>query len=164
MATTIPAGWLDRYAPGLRSLSPEERDVTTDFLFLWTMFEAHALESHTNTRRRGITDHITVAAEQWAVRGLLEANPFRREIAYFRIRYVDPAGKFTRHFQGRQLRRNNRPNLVKKVLTSNEAALNEVATVALIIVYRLRNNLFHGLKSLRELPEQRETFRYANTS
>ena len=48
-------------------------------------------------------------------------------------------------------------------MTGNEAAPDDVAAVALIIVYRLRCNLFHGLKSLRELPEQRETFGYANT-
>ena len=148
----IPVDWMDHYAPGLRNLSAEERHVITDFLFLWTILEARALQSRTNPRRRSIADRIIDASEQWAESGLLATNPFRRELAYFRGRYVDMGGKFTPHFRGLRLRGNDRRNLVMEVLTGNHAEPHDVAAVALIIAYRLRSNLFkvRGLIPKRE--------------
>ena len=113
--------------------------------------------------RRGTIQRIIDASEQWAECGLLAMNPFRSELAYFCGRYVEMEGKVTPYFRGLQLPRSRR-DLVTKVLTGNEATSDRVMTVVLIIVYRLRCNLFHGLKSLRELPQQRETLDVANTA
>ena len=151
----IPVDWMNRYVPELRSLASAEREQITDFVFLWAKFEASALNE------RGSVDRIIDASKQWEEDGSLDANSFRQELAYFRSRYVDRGG-FTRHFRGLRLERSRGSSLVKEVLAGTEAAPHKAAAAALIVVYRLRNNLFHGSKSFQELPKQRDTFQHAN--
>lgn len=148
--------WLDRYAPGLRALSPQERDAITHFFLLWTMFEARVLKTHASAKS------IIEASRQWAGDGLLTVDTFGQELAYFRDRYV-AYGAFTHHFGHLHLRRNDAPILVKKVLDGEDVEPEEVAAAALIIVYRFRNNLFHGVKWSYELQGQLENFMHANT-
>jgi hypothetical protein len=149
--------WLDRYAPGLQALTPEEREAITHFSFLWTMFEGRVLST------RASANAIVKASQQWASNGLLTADKFGQEIAYFRDRYVED-GKFTYHFNHLHLRRNDAPALVKKVLAGKASEPEEIAAAVLIIVYRFRNNLFHGVKWSYELQGQFENFTHANTA
>ena len=52
----------------------------------------------------------------------------------------------------------------KKVLQSTDVSPDDVAAAVLIIVYRFRNNLFHGAKWLYEFREQIKNFNHANTA
>jgi hypothetical protein len=149
--------WLDRYAPGLQALTPEEREVITHFSFLWTMFEARVLST------RASANAIVEASQRWAGNGLLAPDTFGQEVAYFRDRYVAD-GKFTYHFNHLHLRRNDASALVRKVLAGEATEPEEVAAAVLIIVYRFRNNLFHGVKWSYELQGQLENFTHANTA
>ena len=149
--------WLDRYAPGLQALTQEERDAITNFAFLWTMFEARVLGA------RASANSIVEAVRRWAGNGLLALDTFEQEIAYFRGRYVAD-GQFTYHFNHLHLRQNDEPVLVKKVLAEEDSAPEEIAAAVLIIVYRYRNNLFHGVKWSYELQGQFENFIHANTA
>jgi len=151
---TIPT-WFQQYAPGLQALTVEERDAITHFSFLWTMFEARVLKT------RASANAIIEASRWWAGNGLLAADTFGREVAYFRDRYVVD-GTFTYQFEHLYLRRNDAPALVKKVLAGEDAAPEEIAAAALIIVYRFRNNLFHGVKWSYELQGQLDNFTHAN--
>ena len=87
----IRSNWLGRYALGLQELTVEERDAITHFTFLWTMFEARVLGT------RASANTILVASRRWAGKGLLSADTFGHEVAYFRHRYVVD-GNFTSHF------------------------------------------------------------------
>lgn len=149
--------WLDRYAPGLQALTPEEHEAITHFSFLWTMFEARVLST------RASANAIVEASQRWAGSGLLVADTFGQEVAYFRDRYVAD-GKFTYHFNHLHLRRNDAPALVKKVLAGEATEPEEIAAAVLIIVYRFRNNLFHGVKWSYELQGQLENFTHANAA
>lgn len=149
--------WFQEYAPGFQALTPEERDAIMHFTFLWTLFEARVLKTRASAKA------IIEASRQWAGDGLLTMDMFGQELAYFRNRYVAD-GTFTHHFEHLHLRRNDAPGLVKKVLNSEEAEPEEVAAAVLIIVYRFRNNLFHGVKLSYELQGQLENFRHANTA
>ena len=153
----IPVDWMSRFVPELRNLAPVGREEITNFVFLWAKFEASAL--HTRASVGGIIR----ASKRWEKGGALDANSFRRELAYFRSRYVE-RGEFTRRFRGLRLEISGERGsvLVKEVLAGNEAAPHKAAAAALIVVYRLRNNLFHGAKSFQELPHQQGVFRHAN--
>ena len=53
---------------------------------------------------------------------------------------------------------------MKKVLAGETSEPEEIAAAVLIIVYRFRNNLFHGVKWSYELQGQLENFTHANTA
>ena len=149
--------WLQKFAPGFQALSGDERQAITEFSFLWSLFEAKALNEH------GSANAIVASAAQWAGGGRLTAETFGLELAYFRDRYIAD-GAFTHHFDHLHLRANDAPGLVRKVLNGEDATPEEVAAVVLIIVYRFRNNLFHGVKWSYELQGQLENFMHSNTA
>lgn len=151
--TTIE--WLHDNAPGFCELSGEERDAIMQFSLLWSLFEARALGA------QGNAGSILRAAERWADKGLLTAQTFAPALSYFRNRYLAD-GAFTCHFDQLHLRNNDRPELVKKVLQCEPADIAEVAAALLIIIYRLRNNLFHGIKWAYEIRGQYENFTHAS--
>ncbi len=147
--------WLQNNAPGFCDLSGDERDAIMQFSLLWSLFEAKALKT------RGNADSIVAVAKQWADKGLLADESFNPERTYFQNRYYAD-GDFTYHFAHLNLRRADQPDLVKRVLKNEASDLAEVAAALLIIVYRFRNNLLHGVKWAYEIRGQFENFRHAN--
>jgi len=63
-----------------------------------------------------------------------------------------------------KLRQNDKPELVEAVLSGRENEPARSITVLLIIVYRLRNNLFHGHKWAYDLRGQLQNFTHANAT
>ena len=149
--------WLVRNAPGFEVLSDDERTAITEFSLLWSLFEAKSLNEH------GSANAILESARLWAEADLLTEHSFSRELAYFRDRYV-ANGEYTHHFHHLHLRENDAPDLVKQVLRHENASLEDIAAAVLIIVYRYRNNLFHGRKWSYELQGQLNNFRCANSA
>ncbi len=149
--------WLREYAPGFQDLSDEERLAITEFSFLWSLFEARSLNE------RGSASAILKSASSWAASGQLTEDRFSRELAYFRDRYVAD-GKFTRHFDHLHLRKHDEPDLVKRALSRDDVEPRDIAAAVLIIVYRYRNNLFHGVKWSYALQGQFHNFEHANTA
>jgi hypothetical protein len=92
---------------------------------------------------------------------LLTDHWFEPELAYFRNRYFRD-GAFTYHFDNLNIRGGDQPDLVQKVLSIGAAKRFEIAAATLIIVYRFRNNLFHGEKWAYQLKGQLEIFTHAN--
>ena len=125
------------------------------FLFLWSLFESEAL------KRRGGVNVLVTVARRWAENDLLAEIPFEPQLANFRSRYFRN-GAFTNRFDHLNLRKGDRPDLVRKVLASETAANSEIAAAVLIIVFRFRNNLFHGEKWEYRLHGQLENFNHAN--
>ena len=149
--------WLKKYALGYRQLRLEERLAITNFLFLWRLFEAKVL------KRRADSRFIVNTTERWARNGLLTKKSFESQIEYFRRRYyVD--GKFTYDFEQLHLLRSGPPELVKEVLRNEDANAERVATAILTIIFRIRNNLFHGEKWFYELRGQLDNFNHANAA
>ncbi len=147
--------WLEEYAPGFQALSKTERRAITEFLFLWSLFEAKVLNEH------GSANVIAASSARWARNGQLTAETFGQELAYFRDRYVAD-GQFSYHFDHLHLRVNDAAGLVRRVLNGEDGAPGNIAAAVLIIVYRFRNNLFHGLKWSYQLEGQLENFMHAN--
>ena len=149
--------WLEQHASGYQELQSDERLAILHFSLLWSLFEAEVL-----TRNGGV-DSIAEAVNQWERKGLLTQEIFGQQIKYFRRRYC-VNGKFTYDFMQLHLCRSGSPELVKEVLRNEDANAERVATAILIIVYRIRNNLFHGEKWSYGLRGQLENFNHANAA
>ncbi len=147
--------WLMQKVPGFAALPPEDREAIVSFSFLWSLFEAQLMENNANAKK------ISDAVDRWEAAGSLAADLYDGDIAYFRDRYFQN-GDFTYHFGHLNLRKSDMPVLVGDVISgTNEAARDRVLTV-LLVVWRFRNNLFHGAKWTYWLGGQLDNFNHAN--
>jgi hypothetical protein len=150
-----PINWLEKHMLGFRDLPEPDREAIFDFALLWSLFEAKALET------RASSESITRVVQEWALQGNLADGDFGEGLAYFSNRYF-PDGVESNCFSGLNLRSNDNPEFVKRVLRSRNNTNVETAAVVLIITYRLRNNLFHGVKWVYNLSGQRSNFEHSN--
>ena len=127
------------------------------FSLLWSFFEAEAL----NTSASAIG--ILALTHEWASRNRLHIQPFAKSLAYFQSRYFQ-YGEPTEYFRGLNLRRNDNPALVSAVLKGENTNHADRVAVLLIIVLRLRNNLFHGVKWAYGIRGQLANFTNANVA
>jgi hypothetical protein len=147
--------WLLARAPGFDALPDEDRAAIFNFTFLWSLFEAQVMGNFARP------DLFCVKADEWRDAGTLDADHYDGELAYFRQRYFAD-GQFTRHFAYLNLRPADQPDLVRSVLDgSNDDPRDRLLTV-LMIVWRFRNNLFHGEKWAYQLKDQLPNFTAAN--
>jgi len=144
---------IERVAPGVAHLSPEEHEALQRFTLLWTLFEAQVLESSASARK--ISEEIRNLEPD-----IILGDWFTEHLDYFSGRYVD--GNNTNHrFDNLHLRNNDKPNLVRDVLTGKNADPASQLIGCLIIVYRFRNNFFHGIKWAYGLQDQFDNFTHS---
>lgn len=147
--------WLERCAPGFCDLPESDRRAIFDFAFLWSLFEAQIMENSASTTR------IRERIDAWAARGELEAERFDAELDYFRARYFAD-GALTHHFPFLNLRAADHPVLVRAVVSGENNDPRDRMLGLLMIIWRLRNNLFHGEKWAYKLRDQLGNFTHAN--
>jgi hypothetical protein len=150
-----PMEWLTRHIPGFADLEPEEREAIMHFTLLWSLFEARALN------RAASSGAIDALARRLVRDRRVDAEGFAEPLVYFRNRYFQK-GIPTHHYNFLNLRRNDQPDLVRAVLGGNNETFADYLSVLLIVVYRLRNNLFHGEKWVYGLRAQRANFEHVN--
>lgn len=149
--------WLRARAPGFQNLSLEEVGAISDFSLLWSLFEARILD------RSASAGAICAKVESWRAAGTLAEESYDPQLSYFRQRYF-AGGQFTHHFPGLLLRQNDQEALVRGVLSGVDNAPDACVSTVFIIVYRYRNNLFHGAKWQYEIAGQLENFQHANAA
>ncbi|WP_319586763.1 hypothetical protein [uncultured Desulfobulbus sp.] len=152
-----PIQWLEQNAPGFKALSEKERAAITHFALLWSFFEARALST------RGSSRAILALIHDWSAQGRLRTEPFAESLLYFQQRYY-VNGAETHHLAGLNLRPNDCRDLVHAVLKGENSNPADRIAVLLIVVYRLRNNLFHGAKWAYEIQGQLDNFTHANVT
>jgi hypothetical protein len=150
-----PIEWLTDHVPGFNNLSNHERHAIMHFSLLWSLFEANALNGSASAKA------ISALVRQWGGDGRLDAAAFEEHLAYFKDRYF-AEGAFNHRFEKLYLRPNDMPNIVKAVLSGQRVGEADTITALLIIVYRLRNNFFHGRKWAYNLHGQFGNFSHAN--
>jgi len=151
-----PIAWLENNAPGFDLLPSEDRSSIMEFSLLWSLFEAQVLNTNGNAQ------NILAAAKNWESKGVLKIEQIQEHIDYFQSRYYQN-NQFTDHFSHLHLRPNDKPNLVKSVIQKQDKNIGNIMAALLIIVYRFRNNLFHGSKWAYEIRDQRDNFNHANS-
>jgi len=146
-----PIDWLCAKAPGFNELPEEDRLAIMHFSLLWSFFEAEALKTNASAAA------ILAVVHEWADQGRLNVAAFAESLGYFKARYFKN-GTATQHFQRLSLRKNDNPSLVEAVLRGENTNPADSVSALLIIVYRLRNNLFHGVKWAYGISGQLDNF------
>ena len=149
--------WLEARAPGFRELPNADRRAIFDFSFLWSLFEAQIMDNFARA------DRIRERVDEWTAAGTLNAELYDDELAYFRDRYF-ANGELTYHYPHLELRRADHPELVEDVIRGANDDPRDRMLALLMIVWRLRNNLFHGAKWAYQLRDQRSNFTHANAA
>ncbi|MBU2905110.1 hypothetical protein KO529_09970 [Arenibacter algicola] len=132
--------------------SVQELDEIKDFTLIWNIFENTIFNARFSIN----------LLEQEIVNRNPNFEDFHECFNYYQNRYV-VENSISNRFQYLNFRRNDREQFVKDVLLGHIIADNAKVLAIGIIVYRLRNNLFHGLKNYRNLNGQVENFSKANT-
>jgi hypothetical protein len=130
--------WLNARPTGFDALSHDERTRIAEFSVLWTYFEASVFARNTSNQKI-----IDLAAEM-AANHQLDPQRIAPAANYFRTRYVND-GVLTHHYEHLRLSGKFEPR-VRAMLLQKANAPAELLSASLLIVFRYRNNLFHGEK------------------
>jgi len=141
---------IEQVAPGVCDLSQDEHSALQRFTLLWSLFEAQKLDERASVRK--IEDKVNLLA--------LNPNWFNNELEYFKGRYIEE-GTSNYHFDNLHLRPTDNPQRVISVLKGEITDPKEQLIACLTIVYRFRNNFFHGLKWAYGLKDQLNNFTHA---
>lgn len=149
--------WLMSKAPGFQELTDKDISAIVDFLLLWTLFEARILNNS------GSAAKICAAVADWHGSGMLQAEDYKDELAYFRDRYFSD-NTFTYNFDHLNLRAKDKAPLVRAVINGSDDNPRTCTAAIFIIIFRYRNNLFHGIKWQHGLAGERNNFINANAA
>ncbi len=127
------------------------------FSLLWSYFEAEALGTN------GSANAIETWVRDLDRRGKLNPTCFGPALAYFRDRYFSHS-RFTHNFRSLNLRNNDNPGLVRNVISGQNVDPVDGVVTLFIVIYRFRNNYFHGPKWAYRLQDQLSNFTVANES
>jgi hypothetical protein len=134
------------------NFSEDDLKNIKDFSLIWNVFEDKVCGNNFSIQR----------LEQDLANRNINVNLFEHHLTYFKNRYTEN-GTFTNRFQFLYFRPNDRQQLVESVLLGTETNPNNIILAIAIIVYRFRNNLFHGLKEMQYIDQQNQNFEIANS-
>jgi hypothetical protein len=135
------------------SVPEDVSELVIDFFWLWSLFEFKCLKK--NGCAKTIEGWVSIKKTEIPSE---EANCF---VAYLRDRYLNE-GKINAEFSSLNWRKKDRKEFVQGVLEGASPSAPEIYQALLLIVYRFRNNLFHGPKWERLFEGQCENFKRAN--
>lgn len=145
--------FLARRVYGYAELDDADRQAIHEFSLLWPAFEGTLLGTDA---KPGNLIQIAFALRD---AGRLDMARFAEPLAYFRDRYWRD-GDFTPEYNGLHTGKYNPANrkLVIDALSSHPQLPEDTLAGLLLVVYRLRNNLFHGVKWAYGIRGQRSNF------
>ena len=136
---------LTEIAPELAELSDADRKSIELFTLTWSIFECKKLDRDAS---------IPKMEEKLA--GIeIDNIIFEEALNYFKQRYF-PDGQESYHFEGLNIRQSKVKARVESALCGQATDPKELLLICLIIVYRFRNNLFHGEKWVYGVKGQQE--------
>ena len=150
-----PIEWLKQKAPDFASLSGEELDAIFHFSLLWSFYESSVHNTEASPAK------ILKEARRWATDNRIKLALFDSPLSYFRNRYFN-SGNPTQDFEALKWRKKDNKELVASVLKGENNEPGDIVGALLIIVYRLRNNFFHGTKWAYFIQGQFNNFTNAN--
>lgn len=145
--------YLQQIGMGYEGLSEAERKVISNFALIWSLFEAQLFDNYVTAKKLMDKSH------EWAVDedcDFIDAN-----LDYFKQRYVENV-EFNYRFEHLHFRKHDYEEKVKSVLLSQDNDLPSKLACCLLIVWRFRNNYFHGIKWAYQFRDQRENFELSN--
>lgn len=137
----------------LDEVDTENKNAIMYFALLWSLFESKFCNESANAS--------SICNKCKEVEMSLDDINFNIFIRYFKDRYITEE-RLNGKFNDLNFRRNDKKDLVERVLKSETNSNVDIACALLIIVYRLRNNLFHGLKWQYDIRGQYSNFDISN--
>ncbi|MBX3439583.1 MAG: hypothetical protein KF861_18995 [Planctomycetaceae bacterium] len=147
--------WINRYFAGEAALDYSELRPVLSFSLIWNLFETIACRRSANatTIRRSV-DHADQS-------GRLNRSKYHHYVEFFRERYLHD-GRIDDVFDRLLMTDRESQNMMRRVLVDDTKDLNNIVYALLLIAHRVRNNLFHGNKSVSSLHQQTELFQVIN--
>ena len=138
------------------SIQQLDVDAISDFTLIWSYFENTVLGTNANC------ESICRATSTWQVEKRLQIYRFEVSLTYFKNRYFKD-NDFTDLFSKLKLKEKAKKyeQLVINVLNGSEQNPEKCASALLILIFRLRCNLFHGSKWGDGIRDQAENFKHA---
>ena len=127
-------------------------DIVAEFTLYWGVFEG------VECKGRGGHSQFEIFATQVASK--ISDGDLDGLLAYWVNRYTD-GGSTNTLFERLNFRHADKKDLVQQVLLGEGRSTDQKILALLIIVYRLRNNLFHSLKTINRLNEQQQNLNHA---
>jgi PAS domain S-box-containing protein len=148
--------WLSERVPEFGALPECDKKAIQDFLLLWSFFEGTKLNNEANV------NEIKKYVESIKCDGSLYQFNIASYIRY--LHTIDFAnGKFTQFYSGLKMEHSKSGiEYVEKLLQGNSISKEEELVGCLVIIYCLRNNLFHGYKWQYQLQGQYNNFTRVN--
>lgn len=147
--------WINAHLGTEAALDQEKIDSILHFALIWNLFEGRCCDQSASV------SNFEKVTERLSNMGQLQINDFDEAFRYFKGRYIQN-GNTNQVFDSLFFRRNDRKEFVENVLMEDDPKVEDVVLALLIIIYRLRNNLFHGVKELYTLGKQTDNFTNAN--
>lgn len=130
-------------------------DNIRNFSLFWNVFESTVCRNQANA------NSICSKVDELVNKRNFNFQDYRESYDYFKNRYTT-SGKVNYEFNSLGFKRPDKKELVQEVLESDNPSKQNIIKALLIIVYRLRNNLFHGKKSMKALNSQIDNFKITN--
>jgi hypothetical protein len=140
------AEWIRTNCVGADALKPATLQIVSSFTLMWNFFENTVCDRRANIAKFDEIATLLAQRKEPPV-GIAES------LRFWVDRYYDGAA-FNTLFDGLEFREGDRRNHVEAVLSGASDDLRDQLLAVMIIVYRLRNNLFHGLKEIPTLNNQ----------
>lgn len=143
--------WILKQEYEFKALAQEEKQAISEFSVLWSYFEAKVCGTDAKVDKLRAITHSVAKSEKFDPTALREA------MVYFRARYLVD-GEGSGHFDFLHIRNDKEKEMVLHILNSDSQDLSKELEAALYIVYRYRNNLFHGAKWMYGIRDQKQNF------
>lgn len=135
-------------------------DRVRNFSLLWNIFETYACNKNADINK------ISTAVDMINERQPIDAGLFPEHIDYFSKRYFNEDLSPKEIFEGLKFRQGETDQYAKQMVTETLTGVTESPSEnlksLLFILYRFRNNLFHGEKKVVRLNGQIDNFIVAN--
>jgi hypothetical protein len=153
----VPTTWMASYARGYGSLKESERSAISDFVMLWSVYEAKVLN------RNATAEGMIAVIDEFNDAGLLDGAGSNDSWTHFRERLRD-GNNVNHRFESLHLRNQVQRRLVRDAIMTLPPGPDEATRqkALALIVHRLRNNLLHGEKWKFGLADQEANFRHAS--
>ncbi|MGL4922429.1 hypothetical protein [Aeromonas veronii] len=146
--------WLQRNIYVMADFTDETYTSISDFSIMWAIFEGTQLQDRPEDR--AAVDELEFVAQRTSYC----ATVLEYARTYWSHRYIGADGEGNDKFRRLGFRHKPHSELVLRVLKGEVVNEEEQIHALLLIVYRLRNNLFHGEKDMAKINSQVENLKY----
>ena len=143
--------WLTDHVYNYDELRTNTKKAIYNFSLVWSFFECYIFDTT-----------FSISKIQKKLNGLNDQrlSILDHEYNYFRNRYISNE-TINSLFEDLKFRANDKKDFVADCLINVETTNKDKTEALIIIIYRLRNNLFHGVKWDTNLNDQIDNFNFS---